>query len=138
MMEEGQTPIEPKPTAAFVLSLIAGLWMLTARSLFYRYPGPMMMRWPWFWYHRMFHGAGDMTPYLGFWSWLGAMAGILVIIGGVIIYTRPGQSVLWGKIILIASAVGLIIGMGSFLPGILGIVAGALAIAWGRGRAEQS
>jgi len=134
-MEEQRTPIEAKPTAAFVLSLIAGLWMLATRGLCYRFSGPVAMRWPWFWYHRMFRGAGDITPSLGFWSWLGTMAGILVLVGGVVLYTRPGLSVLWGKIILIASAVGLIIGMGGFLPGVLGIVAGALAIAWGRQRA---
>jgi len=134
-MEEQRTPVEAKPTAAFVLSLIAGVWMLATRSLCYRFSGPVVMRWPWFWYHRMFRGAGDMSPFLGFWSWLGAIAGILVIIGGVVIYTRPDQSILWGKIILIASAVGLIVGMGGFLPGILGIVAGALAIAWGRQQA---
>ncbi len=134
-MEEKRTAVEPKPTAAFILSLIAGLWMLATRSLSCRIPGPLALRWPWFWYHRMFRGAGDIAPFLGFWSWLGALAGILVIIGAVVIYTRPDQSNLWGKIILIASAVSLIIGIGGFLPGILGIVAGALAIAWSRARA---
>jgi len=134
-MEKKQTSGEFKPTAAFILALIAGLWMLATRGLGYRFPGHMVMRWPWFWYHRMFRGAGDVTPFLGFWSWLGALAGILVLVGGVVIYTRPEQSALWGKIILIASAVGLIIGLGGFLPGILGIVAGALAIAWGRDNA---
>lgn len=134
-MEEKRPPIESKPTAAFVLSLIAGLWMLVTRGLSPRFPGPMSMRLPWIWYHRMFRGAGDVTPFLGFWSWLGGLAGVVVLVGGVIIYTRPEQSALWGKIILIASAVSLIIGMGGFLPGILGIVAGALAIAWGRDNA---
>jgi len=133
-MEEKQAPTAPKPTAAFVLSLLAGLWMLATRGLSYRFPGPVIMRRPWFWYHRMFRGAGDVTPFLEFWSWLGSLAGVVILVGGVVIYTRPEQSVLWGKIILIASAAGLIIGMGGFLPGILGIVAGALAIAWGRGR----
>jgi len=134
-MEEKRPPAGDRPTAAFVLSLIAGLWMLATRGLCYRFTGPMVMRWPWFWYHRMFRGAGDMTPFLGFWSWLGALAGALVLAGGAIIYTRPEQSAPWGRIILIASAVSLIIGMGGFLPGVLGIVAGALAIAWGRERA---
>jgi hypothetical protein len=134
-MEEKRASTETRPMAAFILSFIAGLWMLATRGLSCRFTGPVVMRWPWFWYHRMFRGAGDVTPFFGFWSWLGAVAGILVIIGAVVIYTRPDQSALWGKIILIASAVSLIIGIGGFLPGILGIVAGALAIAWGRQRA---
>jgi hypothetical protein len=80
----------------------------------------------------MFRGAGDVTPFWGLWSWLGTVAGCLVLVGAVVIYTRPQQTALWGKIILIASAISLIIGLGGFLPGILGIVAGALAIAWGK------
>lgn len=133
-MEQQRTATEPKPMAAFVLSLIAGLWMLTTRGLSWRLMGPMVMRWPWFWHHRMFRGAGDVIPFLRWWSWLGTVAGILVLVGAVVIYTRPQQSMVWGKIILIASAVSLIIGLGGFLPGILGIVAGALAIAWGKQR----
>jgi hypothetical protein len=134
-MEEKRPSAEPKPTAAFVLSLIAGLWMLTTRGLTTRFMGPMVMRWPWFWYHRMFRGAGDVTPFLELWSWLGAVVGILVLVGAVVIYTRPQGAAIWGKIILIASAISLIIGLGGFLPGVLGIVAGALAIAWGRAHA---
>jgi hypothetical protein len=133
-MEEKRTPAEQKPTAAFILALIAGLWMLTTRGMIGRFAGPMALRWPWFWYHRMFHGAGDVVPTLRIWSWLGIVAGILVLVGAVIIYTRPSEIKSWGKIILIASAISLIIGLGGFLPGILGIVAGALAIAWERQR----
>jgi hypothetical protein len=134
-MQTDRSSTESKPTAAFVLSLIAGLWMLATRGMAAGVGGRMIMRFPWFWYHRMFRGAGDMAPSLRIWSWLGAVAGILVLIGAAVIYTRPQETPTWGKVILIASAVNLIVGLGGFLPGILGIVAGVLAIGWGRARA---
>jgi hypothetical protein len=56
------------------------------------------------------------------------VAGILVIIGAVIINARPQQTTLWGIIIVIFSIVGFT-GMGlSFLGSILGIIGGALAL----------
>lgn len=57
-----------------------------------------------------------------------AVAGILVIVGAVMINARPQGTTLWGIIIIIFSIVGFT-GMGlSFLGSILGIIGGALAL----------
>jgi hypothetical protein len=55
------------------------------------------------------------------------VAGILVIVGAVMINARPQETTLWGIIIIIFSIVGFT-GMGlSFFGSILGIIGGALA-----------
>jgi len=64
------------------------------------------------------------------WPWLGIVAGIVMLISAAMLYTRPEQSQGWGIVILIASALNLFIGMGGFLAGVLGIIGGALALAW--------
>jgi len=46
------------------------------------------------------------------------------------LYSRPAAATGWGVVILVSSCVALLAGTGGFLAGILGIVGGALAIAW--------
>jgi len=56
------------------------------------------------------------------------VAGILVLIGAIMLNFQPQQTTLWGIIIVIFAIVGLM-GMGlSFLGSILGIIGGALAL----------
>ena len=58
-------------------------------------------------------------------------AGILVLIGAIMMNARPGQNTLWGIITVIFSIVGFT-GMGlSFLGSILVIIGGAIAISKG-------
>jgi len=129
--------------AAFVVSLIAGIWMLAMGG---------MMGWgnmggwsggghmttttgpaggagygDWMWqHHEMMHGYGGGIM----WSWIGFAAGIIVLVGAVAVYTRPVAARNWGIVILIVSAVDLLAGVGGFLAGILGIIGGILAITW--------
>ena len=116
--------------AAFVLSLIAGLWMLTARGLMVGIGLNIAIRSRWPWPHHMIRGAGDLIPTFWLWPWFGVIAGIVVLVGALMIYSRPAKAQGWGTAILIASAINLIAGMGGFLAGVLGIIGGALAIAW--------
>ncbi|HEV8595038.1 MAG TPA: DUF6114 domain-containing protein, partial [Thermoplasmata archaeon] len=54
----------------------------------------------------------------------------LVIVGAVLLFRFPAQRVAWGVVILIFSVCS-IIGFGGFIAGmILGIIGGALGIAW--------
>ena len=129
-MPEEQSQEQRKPIAAFVLSLIAGLWMLAGRGMMAGAGWNMFMRGHWPWGHPMMRGAGDLFPSLWLWPGLGIVAGIVVLVGAVVIYSKPPKAKSWGAAILIASAVSLIAGMGGFLPGVLGIIGGALAMAW--------
>ena len=116
-----------QPTAAFVLSLLAGLWMLGAGGMMGGFGwGGMMGGW---------HGMGGWMGGRGnvggfpFWSpWFGAAAGIIVLIGAVMLYVRSEQRRSWGVVILVASALNIFLGMMGLLAGTMGVIGGVLAM----------
>lgn len=116
-----KAPVE-RPVAAFVLSLLAGLWMLAT--------GTMMSgsSWGdmggWMWGHGMMRG---WAPTL-WWPWFGVIAGIVVLVGAALLYAKPEQRQGWGIVILIASALNFFVGMGGLLAGVLGVIGGVLAL----------
>jgi len=117
---------QEKPVAAFTLSLLAGLWMLTT--------GTMMNGWNWgqgtmggwMWGRGMM---GSFAPAF-WWPWFGVVAGIVVLVGAAMLYFKPTDKALWGMVILVVSVLNFLVGMGGFLAGILGVVGGALALTW--------
>lgn len=122
-MQEGKTQVEQKPTTAFVLSLLAGLWMLATGAMMYSFNwGPGAMG-GWMWGH-------GMMSFGYWWPWFGVIAGIVLLVSAAMLYSRPAQSLTWGMIILIASALNFLVGMGGFLAGALGVIGGALALSW--------
>ncbi len=62
------------------------------------------------------------------WPWFGFVAGIAVLIGAAMLYRRPADHAKWGLIILIASGLNFLVGMGGLLAGVLGVIGGALAL----------
>jgi len=125
-MPEEQIQRTEQPTAAFVLSLLAGLWMLAAGGMMGGFGwGGMMGGWHgmggWMW------GRGTQT--FGVWRpWFGIFAGIVVLVGAVMLYVRPEQRRSWGIVILVASALNIFFGMMGLLAGTLGIIGGVLAL----------
>lgn len=124
---------QERPTAAFVLSLIAGLWML------------VMGGWMWSWGEAWGSGWSGLGPGmmgpggagwmwghgLMLWApWLGALVGIVVLVGAAALYARPEAASTWGIVIVVASAVNLFLGMGGLLASVLGIIGGAIAAYW--------
>lgn len=133
--------MERQPTAAFILTLLAGFWMLAMGGMMYGMgPGFVDGAGSWMWGPGMMR---DMMPGmmpgfgvgLGF-PWFGAAAGIVLLIGSVFLYSRPEQSRTWGLVILVVSALNVLVGMGGLLAGALGVVGGSLAIAWKPGPAS--
>ena len=132
-MSNGQMQTTEKPTVPFVLSLLAGLWMLGAGGMMagFGWGGMMggqygMAHWQgmggWMWGRGM-HAFGMS------WPWFGVVAGIVVLIGAVMLYVKPEQRRSWGLVILIISALDVLVGMGGLLAGALGVVGGAMAMA---------
>lgn len=134
------------PLTAFILSLIAGILMLIGgiiSSLWFMsggyessYYGMMdhgmmdgfegMMDG----YESMMHGFGVPLGFMGGLSIIGLIGGTLVIIGAIMLNTRPADHITWGTIILAFSVISLL-GMGGFYVGaLLGIAGGALALSW--------
>jgi len=97
-----------RPTAASVISLIGGILSFFGSLLLIGIVGPFLM----------FPGA-SLFFLLGGWTMICA---IVIIIGAVMIYQQPEQHSQWGIIVLIFSIIGGI--------NILGIIGGALGIAW--------
>lgn len=124
--------VELKPIAAFVLSLMGGIFILLGAVVMSMFTsgamnmmtGTMMN----------VHGGMGMTVMMGFAPILaivGIASGIMVILGSMMLYNRPAESQLWGAIILAFSVVSLLGGLGGLLVGfILGLVGGILALTW--------
>jgi hypothetical protein len=62
------------------------------------------------------------------WPWFGIFAGIVVLVGAVMLYVKPEQRRSWGVVILVASALNFLLGMMGFLAGTLGVIGGVLAL----------
>ena len=112
-----------RPIAAFVLSLVAGLWLLARSGMMYQ------------WGHELRHGRvhrwmgwdpGDLLA-MG-WPWPGAIAGIVLVVAAAALYIQPEARRGWGIIILVTAGLQLLFGMGGYLAAVLGLVAGALAV----------
>ena len=79
-------------------------------------------------YESMMHGFGVPLSFMSGLSIIGLIAGILVIIGAIMLNARPADHITWGAIILAFSVISLL-GMGGFYVGaLLGIAGGALAL----------
>lgn len=113
-----------RPTAAFMLVLIAGIWILAMGVSWWGWgphngPGGGWMG-----------GRGGMTIDGSWTPWIGVAAGIVLLIGAIGLYARPETAPTWGLVVIVAAAVNLFIGLGGFLASVLGIVGGALAAVW--------
>jgi hypothetical protein len=125
-MPEGQIQTDEKPVASFVLSLLAGLWMLTAGGMMGGFVGGGMMGgWPgmhaWMWGHGV-RSFGAWHP------WFALLAGAIVLVGAIMLYISPEKRRSWGVVILLTSALELSFGMMGLLGGVLGVIGGALAL----------
>src|SRR3972149_1388288 len=118
---------EERPTAAFILSLVAGVFIILGggmTSLFgYGFMGMMGRNGSW---------GGMMGPGFGMMGFLGLIFGAIVIISALMLNSKPQEHTTWGTLILIFSVISIFgSAMGGFGIGlILGIIGGILAITW--------
>lgn len=131
--------IAERPVVAFVISLIAGIVVLIgsvmktfAGSPYYLgYYGPMMRGY----YGGMMGGYYGMMGGFGLagaWFYvlvvIGAVSGIMILVGAIMIYNQPTRASSWGALILAFSIVSYL-GMGGFFfAAILGVIGGVLAM----------
>jgi hypothetical protein len=131
-------PEKEWPTAAFVLSLIGGLFIILGGGVMtimgsfigsFRY-GMMdgYRRW-----------GGMMSPGFGMMSFafsalgiFGLIFGVIVMVSVILLNRRPAQHSTWGTLIVIFSVLSIFgSAMGGFGVGlILGLIGGVLAITW--------
>lgn len=105
-----------KPTAAFVLSLIGGIFVLIVGVVI----GIV--------------GFAITLPLGGFGAALGALGilwGVLIIIGAVMMNSHPEQSTMWGVLVLVVSLLSWIGALGGFFIGfLLAFIGGIMGIAF--------
>ena len=125
---------EERPTAAFILSLVAGVFIILGggmTSLFgYGFMGMMGRNGSWG--GMMSPGFGMMGFAFGMMGFLGLIFGVIVIISALMLNSKPQEHTTWGTLILIFSVISIFgSAMGGFGIGlILGIIGGILAITW--------
>jgi hypothetical protein len=132
---------EEKPTAAFVLSLVAGVFillgggmMLMFGSFMGSYGFGMMSGYGGF-VGMMGYGRypfGVMSPVFGVIGVFGLIFGAVVIIGAVMLNKKPAEHSTWGTVIVVFSVLSIFgSAMGGFGVGlILGLIGGILGITW--------
>ena len=121
-MTSDQQPIE-RPIAEFVLSLLAGVMLLARSGMMY---GGMHGAWDG-------HMDGWMESwgpraFAGGWPWFGTIGGLVLIVAAVVLFVRPEARRGCGVVILVTSGLQLLLGMGGFVTGVLGLVAGVMAV----------
>jgi len=127
-----------KPVAPFILSLIAGIFILLGDVVMSTFTfgvvGMMGSMGGMAGMMSGMYGGMSMGMMLGFVPALmvvGLASGVMVLLGSVMLYTRRSESQLWGAMILAFSVVSIFGGMGGFLVGlVLGVAGGILALTW--------
>lgn len=111
-----------KPTAAFVLSLIGGIFILLVGALIaavFATLGGLLGGF----------GLGDFGMGMALLGTVGLIVGLIIIVAAAMLYMRPQQHVIWGVLILILAIVSIPFAFGGFIIGfILALVGGILGI----------
>lgn len=117
-------PSRERPTGAFILALVAGIFILIGGATIASI-GSLISS-------LTLGASGGAIVALGA---VGAVMGILVIALGVLLYITPQHHVVFGVLILVLSVLSIFTALGGiFLGLVLGIIAGALGIAWKPGQ----
>lgn len=125
---------DQKPIAAFVLSLLSGLFIILGGSLWCLW---LDGAWSIDWMDSMMHG---WDSHMHGWN-LGGLAfpmgvlsiflGVVVVVSAVILYANPRHHELLGALIIVFSAVSVLGCLGGLGVGIIfGLIGGILAVLW--------
>ena len=111
-----------KPTKAFLLSLIAGILIISNTTLLgiatRWFPGIIPT----------IPGSANDTMVLYRLTVIGLILGILVLLGAVLMHIKPGKKKAWGILVIVFSIPSVITGGGFIIGFILGILGGALTL----------
>lgn len=72
-----------------------------------------------------------LAPVMGHMGrpWPCVVAGVAILAGTTMAFRRPDQRSGWGLVVLIAAGFALLLGQGAVVPGLIGVIGGALLIA---------
>lgn len=111
--------LSEKPTRAFVLSLIAGILILSNSALL----GAAATWFPWIMPTLPGSSANDTTVLYGLTA-VGLIFGALVLLGALMLHIKPLHKKAWSIIVIVFSIPSVITGGGFIIGFILGIIGG--------------
>lgn len=107
---------ENSPTAAFVLSLIGGVFVLLAGLIIAAIGAALTFF------------IGGIGALLGVAA---IVVGLLIIVFAIMLHSRPEQHVIWGALLIVFSIISLPVSLGGFVIGfLLTLIGGILAVVW--------
>jgi hypothetical protein len=114
---------ENVPIAAFALSLMAGSFILL-NGLAFAVVGSIIVL--------LFPPIGAATAALGIASLagFGLIFGVAVLIGALMMYSKPEKIRSWSALVLVFSITSVLIGGGFMVGFVLGVVGGVLGLDW--------
>ena len=131
--------VDEFPSAAFLLSLLAGIIILAGSGMMALAIGGSfggMMGG----YLGIMNGYQGMMQGFGSGDWIyfsvivGLISGIMILVSAMMVYVRPSRISTWGGMIVAFSVLSLFGMAGFFFGGILGVLGGILALTWQRNR----
>ncbi len=114
-----------KPTKAIKLSLIAGIIIISNSALL----GTAATWFPWIIPTLPGLPANDTTLLIRLAA-VGLTFGVLVLLGAIMLHSKPANKKAWSIMILVFSIPSVITGGGFIIGFILGIIGGASALSW--------
>jgi hypothetical protein len=126
--------MQSRPSAAFILSLIGGLFILILSAIYLLF----MIRYEYFYgayFNYMMYHMISFHPYMftivTMFATIGLISGALVIVGSFFINSDNIEKVRTGGILVIVfSVLSIVSGGGFFIGFILSLIGGILAITW--------
>jgi hypothetical protein len=114
-----------KPTAAMVLSLIGGIFVILGGA-FIAFVGSLVSS-----FGYLANGGTSGGTAVTIVGVVGVIMGLIMVVGGFMLYSKPSSAKMWGIIILILSILSWVTAVGGLVIGfILGLVGGILAIVY--------
>jgi hypothetical protein len=110
-----------KPTAAMVLSLIGGLFVIFGGAAL-AFAGSIIGSFN-------VTGAASASNTVLALGIVGVIMGIIMVVGGFMMYSKPTSAKMWGVIVLILAIISWVTAIGGFFIGfLLGLIGGILAL----------
>ena len=112
-----------KPTAAMVLSLIGGIFVILGGA-FIAFVGSIVSS-----FGYLANGGTNGGTLVTVFGVVGIIMGVIMVIGGFMMYSKPTSAKMWGIIVLILSILSWFTAVGGLVIGfLLGLIGGILAI----------
>lgn len=110
-----------KPTAAMVLSLIGGIFVILGGA-FLAFAGSLIGSFN-------VTGAASASATVLALGIVGVIMGLIMVVGGFMMHSKPTSAKMWGVIVLILAIISWVTAIGGFFIGfLLGLIGGILAL----------